>query len=236
MAKGATHISLPTQEYDRGRQEKTNRRTNKNKLGVNQEQRKVCNTTCMCIPDSRYGLTLAWVTSENSTMLLESDILRLFFTGPYLVSSPLCSGVWCWLPLRGSTPTSLFASLLSSLNCLLSALQPPTPSPRSSSHQLPLCSPATNCLSWAPATNSSFSSPATNCLSALLPPTASPGSRRQLSFASPYHFRVRRDFRSKNPLSGFAPKQTRLLWRPTPIVLHSAFPKAPALLEPHHQI
>ena len=50
-------------------------------------------------------------------MLLESDILRLFFTGPYLVSSPLCSGVWCWLPLRGSTPTSLFASLLSSLNC-----------------------------------------------------------------------------------------------------------------------
>ena len=81
----------------------------------------------MCIPDSRYGLTLAWVTSENSTMLLESDILRLFFTGPYLVSSPLCSGVWCWLPLRGSTPTSLFASLLSSLHCLLSALQPPTP-------------------------------------------------------------------------------------------------------------
>ena len=74
------------------------------------------------------GLSLAWVTCENSTMLLESDILRLFFTGPYLVSSPLCSRVWCWLPLRGSTPTSLFASLLSSLNCLLSALQPPTAS------------------------------------------------------------------------------------------------------------
>ena len=35
---------------------------------------------------------------------------------------------------------------------------------------------------------------------------------------SPYHFRIRRDFMSKNPLSGFAPKQTRLLWRPTPIV------------------
>ena len=87
----------------------------------------------MCIPDSRYGLTLAWVTNENSTMLLESDILRLFFTGPYLVSSPLCSGVWCWLPLRGSTPTSLFASLLSSLNS-------------------PLCSPATNSLSCPAAT------------------------------------------------------------------------------------
>ena len=31
----------------------------------------------------------------------------------------------------------------------------------------------------------------------------------QLSFASPYHFRIRRDFRFKNPLSGFAPKQTK---------------------------
>ena len=37
----------------------------------------------------------------------------------------------------------------------------------------------------------------------------SAGSRRQLSFASPSHFRIRRDFRSKNPLSGFAPKQTK---------------------------
>ena len=43
--------------------------------------------------------------------------------------------------------------------------------------------------------------PATNSLSA---PFSS-----QLSFASPYHFRIRRDFRSKNPLSGFAPKQTK---------------------------
>ena len=88
VAEGATHISLPTQEYDRGRQEKTNRRTNTNKAWGYQEQRKVCNTICMC------RLSLAWVTSENST-ILESDILRLFFTGPYLVSSPLCSGVWC---------------------------------------------------------------------------------------------------------------------------------------------
>ncbi len=29
------------------------------------------------------------------------------------------------------------------------------------------------------------------------------------SGASPYHFRIRRDFRSKNPLSRFAPKQTK---------------------------
>ena len=195
MAEGATHISLPTPEYDRGRQEKTNWRTNTNKLGVNQEQRKVCNTTCMCIPDSRYGLTLAWVTSENSTMLLESDILRLFFTGPYLVSSPLCSvsGVDC----PSVDPRQLLCSPLSCpVSTALRGLQPQLPSAA--------------------------------CLSALQPPTLSPGSshqlplsrsRRQLSFASSYHFRVRRDFRSKNPLSGFAPKQTRLLWRPTPIVL-----------------
>ena len=121
--------------------------------------REVCNTTCMCIPDSRYGLTLAWVTSENSTMLLESDILRLFFTGPYLVSLPLCSGVWCWPPLRSSTPTSLFASLLSSLHCppwspaatAFSPVQPPT---LLSGPATNFCSPATNCLSLGHVVNS----------------------------------------------------------------------------------
>ena len=86
----------------------------------------------MCIPDSRYGLTLARVTSENSTMLLESDILRLFFTGPYLVSSSLCSRVWCWLPLRSSTPTSAvrLSALLANyqLPSLCSPVQLPTPS------------------------------------------------------------------------------------------------------------
>ena len=143
MAEGVTHISLPTQEYDRGRQEKTNRRTNTNKLGVTKSRGRYCNTICMC------GLSLAWVTSENSTMLLESDILRLFFTGPYLVSSPLCSGVWCWLPLRGSTPTSLFASLLSSHNC------PPWSPAATALCCLPLCSPATNSLS-SPLTTSGY--------------------------------------------------------------------------------
>ena len=128
--EGVTHISLPTQEYDRGRQEKIEGQTNKQQTWGYQEQRKVCNTICMC------RLSLAWVTSENSTMLLESDILRLFFTGPYLVSSPLCSGVWCWLPLRGSTPTSLFASLRSSRNSsLLSNYQLPL---LLSNYQLPL--------------------------------------------------------------------------------------------------
>ena len=128
----------------RSRETGENRKTNEQtKLGVTKSRGRYCNTICMC------GLSLAWVTSENSTMLLESDILRLFFTGPYLVSSPLCSGVWCWLPLRGSTPTSLFASLLSSLNC------PPWSPAATAFCCLPLCSPATN------------------CLSALLPPTLS---------------------------------------------------------------
>ena len=45
----------------------------------------------------------------------------------------------------------------------------------------------------------------------------------QLSFASPYHFRIRRDFKSKNPLSGFAPIQTKesSAWRATYIVLQA---------------
>ena len=114
---------------------------------------------------------LAWVTSENSTMLLESDVLRLFFTGPYLVSSPLCSvsGVDC----PSVDPRQLLCSPLSCpVSTALRGLLPQLPS-LLSSHQL-----------------------------------CSPGSRRQLSFASPYHFRIRRDFMSKNPLSGFAPKQT----------------------------
>ena len=199
--RGQRTFLSTTQEYDRGRQEKTKQT---NKLGVNQELRKVCNTTCMCIPDSRYGLTLAWVTSENSTMLLESDILRLFFTGPYLVSSPLCSGVWCWLPLRSSTPTSAVRlspvqpQLFSRVQPPTSALLPPTASLLSchqlfsllSSHQLSLLGYVVNSRS-RPLTTSGYGE----------------------------------IFLSKNPLSGFAPKQTRLLWRPTPIVLHMLKPK-----------
>ena len=114
-------------------------------------------------------LSLAWVTSENSTMLLESDILRLFFTGPYLML-PRFSARCLVL-----TAPPFFHANFSSAACL-SALQPPTPllvSCPTPNYQLPLS-----------------------------------GSRRQLSFSSPYHFRVRRDFMSKNPLSGFAPKQT----------------------------
>ena len=132
-------------------------------------------------------------------MLLESDILRFFFTGPHLVSSPLCSGVWCWLPLRSSTPTSAVR---------LSLVQSRLPSVVSCRNS-PLSCPTPNCLCSCPTTNSSLGLlPPTSPWSPVQLPTLSTGSRRQLSFASPYHFRVRRDFMSKNPLSGFAPKQT----------------------------
>ena len=100
MAEGVTHISFHHTRI-RSRETGENRKTNEQQsLGLPRAEKRYCNTICMC------RLSLAWVTSENSTMLLESDILRLFFTGPYLVSSPLCSGVWGWLPLRSSTPTS----------------------------------------------------------------------------------------------------------------------------------
>ena len=108
-------------------------------------------------------------------MLLESDILRLFFTGPYLVSSPLCSvsGVDC----PSVDPRQPLCSPLSCPAATAFSLL--------SSHQLPLLvscrnclsrSPATNSLSWAPATNSllgpatnsPLSCPTTNCLSLVL--------------------------------------------------------------------
>ena len=151
-------------EYDRGTGE--NRRTNeqtRTNLGLTKSRGRYCNTICMC------GLSLAWVTSENSTMLLESDSSWLTLAGPYpmlpRLSAPV-SGVFCPCPFFHANPL-LFASF---------AVQPPTA----------LCSVASS-----------------------------------TPFASPYHFRIRRDFMSKNPLSGFAPKQTRLLWRPTHIVLQN---------------
>ena len=50
----------------------------------------------------------------------------------------------------------------------------------------------------------------------------SAGSRRQLSFASPYHFRIRRDFMSKNLVSRQNRQLNRLLWQPNHIVLHTS--------------
>ena len=112
------------------------------------------------ISDSIYGLTLAWITSENSTKQLDCRHLdSIFFAGPYLM-----------LP-RLSTRVSTVDRLCP-------------------------C-------------------PVANCCQLLFPANS--------LLASRYLFRPRRDFKSKNPLSGFAPKQTKesSAWRATHIVLHS---------------
>ena len=143
------------------------KQTNKQEqcLGLTQSRRRVCNTTFMC------GLTLAWVTSENSTkqlacrhLLTRSSSLDPIFSAG--LTAPVY-GVDCPCPWFHASTLCWLASLLSR-------------------RQLPL---------------RSFSN--------------------QLSLASPYHFRIPRDFRSKNPLSGFAPKQTKesSAWRATHIVL-----------------
>ena len=112
-------------------------------------------------------------------MLLESDILRLFFTGPCLVSSPLCSvsGVDC--PSVLPRQLLLFASLLSSLDC-------------------PPWSPAAtlNCLSLGRVVNSHSPPRTTSRYGEISCP-------RILCLVS-------RQNRQLN----------RLLWQPTPIVLH----------------
>ena len=181
----------------RSRETGENRKTNEQtKLGVTKGRGRCCNTICMC------RLSLAWVTSENSTMLLGSDILRLFFTGPYLVSSPLCSvsGVDC-----PSVDPRQLPLLLSNYQLLVSCHQLPLSGPclsLLSCHQLPtafslLSCPTTNSLSWvASSTLIRFPVP--------LPGTARFFCPRILCLVS-------RQNRQLN----------RLLWQPTPIVLHT---------------
>ena len=86
-------------------------------LGVNSEQKE----------SSIYGLTLAWITSENSTKQLECQHLdSIFFTGPYLlllcpesttslrVISPTPSLLGCpesTAPVRGFMPTAVSSFL-----------------------------------------------------------------------------------------------------------------------------
>ena len=89
--------------------EKIEGQTNKQSLGLTKSRGRYCNTICMC------GLSLAWVTSENSTMLLESSWLTL--AGPYpmlpRLSAPV-SGVDCPCPFFHAHCLLLLASLLSS--------------------------------------------------------------------------------------------------------------------------
>ena len=157
--RGVTHISCHYKNTIEGARE--NRRTNEQTqticLRLTQEQK---GSMQHYISDSIYGLTLAWITSENSTKQLECRHLdSIFFAGPYLMLPRLSARV-------------------STVDCLC------------------LC-PVANCCQFLCSTNSLF--------------------------ASRYHFQIRRDFRSKNPLSGFTPKQTKesSAWRATHIVLHS---------------
>ena len=98
---------LPLQEYEGTGENKTNEQTRTICLGLTQEQKESYAT--LCIPDSIYGLTLAWVTSENSTKQLEC---RLILTRS---SSLSLDPISCWL-----------ASLL---RCLVSTASVRFPSP-----------------------------------------------------------------------------------------------------------
>ena len=109
VVEGVTHISCHHTRIRSGGQEKI-KQTNKHEqsLGLTQEQKKSYAT--LCIPDSIYGLTLAWVTSENSTKQLECRHLDSSSSlDPILSATGLRSPVLT-APVRGSTPT-LFARL-----------------------------------------------------------------------------------------------------------------------------
>ena len=84
-------------------------------MGLTQEQKESYAT--LCIPDSIYGLTLAWVTSENSTKQLECHHLDSSSSlDPILSATGLRSPVLT-APVRGSTPTLFCSPLLSNANC-----------------------------------------------------------------------------------------------------------------------
>ena len=91
-------------------------------------------------------LSLAWVTSENSTMLLESDSSWLTLAGPY----PMLPRLSAVQPPTANRP--LLASLLSSRqlpSACLSAVQPPTALCSVASSTASSGSPV-NCLSRVP--------------------------------------------------------------------------------------
>ena len=108
------HISCHYKNTIEGTGEnKTNEQTWTICLGLTQEQK---GSMQHYISDSIYGLTLAWITSENSTKQLECRHLDLiFFTvaGPSChAASPLCSGVHCRPPLSMSRRQLLVSSFL----------------------------------------------------------------------------------------------------------------------------
>ena len=118
VAEGGNAHFFTTTWIRSGGQEKI-KQTNKHEqcLGLTQEQKESYAT--LCIPDSIYGLTLAWVTSENSTKQLECRHLdSVFFAGPYLSAGFTA-------PVSGVLPLSVVPRQLSLLT-RLSAVPSPT--------------------------------------------------------------------------------------------------------------
>ena len=158
VPRGVTHISCHYKNTIEGAGENRTNEQTRTMLGINSIAKR--GVMQHYISNSIYGLTLAWITSENSTKQLECrhlDSIFFHWSGPHLL--PLVSPLRCLVstaPVCGSTPTA--CQLLSPTNSLL---------------------------------------------------------------ASCYLFRPRQDFKSKYPLSGFAPKQTKesSAWRATHIVL-----------------
>ena len=91
---GVSHISLPLQEIQSREWEKKEQ-TN-DMLGLTQVQKGSYVTLCMC------RLTLAWVSSENSTTLLECWLILTCLPSLLWTSSHPTdlSPVWCWLVTR----------------------------------------------------------------------------------------------------------------------------------------
>ena len=123
VPRGVTHISCHYKNTIEGAGE--NIRTNEQTLGVNSEQKE---SKQHYISDSIYGLTLAWITSENSTKLLEC---RLIF--PHCgwtlshAASPLCSGVRSWPHLSVSSRQLLSAPFSNQLSSHVPLPLPATP-------------------------------------------------------------------------------------------------------------
>ncbi len=124
VPRGVTHISCLYKNTIEGAGE--NRRTNDQTLGVNSRTKR--GVMQHYISDSIYGLTLAWITSENSTKLLEC---RLIFphSGWTLshAASPLCSGVHCRPPLSVSRRPLFSASFSNQLSSRVPLPLPATP-------------------------------------------------------------------------------------------------------------
>ena len=91
--RGGQRTFLATTRIRSRGPEKIEGQTNKHEqcLGLTQEQKKSYAT--LCIPDSIYGLTLAWVTSENSTKQLECRLILTQSSSLDPIFSATVSGV-----------------------------------------------------------------------------------------------------------------------------------------------